>query len=178
MKNLKFNFPKKTLEERVRRAFFGWYYEYAFQNLDQQVEPFLKPEIKSYSELEKGRLKEARTALFLSTDSVAKKLGISRQSYNQFEISEANGSISLENLNKMAEAMNCELVYAIRPKNQKPFSSTVWKILSDAAAPYSISPRNLNSLDRSISAIAKNFMASNEFRKKHGWSQRCNQRLD
>ena len=37
--------------------------------------------------------------------------------------------LSLTTLAKAAEAMDCELAYAIRPKNKKYFSSIIWEIL-------------------------------------------------
>jgi len=52
----------------------------------------------------------------LSQEAVAKKLRVKRQSYAQFETAEERGSISLSSLQRAAEAMDCELVYFIVPR--------------------------------------------------------------
>ena len=63
-----------------------------------------------------GWLRAVRTAVGYSQDQVAKKLGIKRQSYAQLETAEQRGSISLTSLGRAAEAMDCELVYFIAPR--------------------------------------------------------------
>ena len=43
---------------------------------------------------------------------------MSRQSYAQFEASEARGAISVSSLRRAARALDCELVYFIVPRAQ------------------------------------------------------------
>jgi transcriptional regulator with XRE-family HTH domain len=47
---------------------------------------------------------------------VAAKTGVRRQSYAQFENAEERGSISIASLRRAAEAMDCELVYYVLPR--------------------------------------------------------------
>jgi predicted DNA-binding mobile mystery protein A len=64
----------------------------------------------------KGWLRAVRSALGLSQDFVAKKLGTKRQAFTQMEAAELRGAISLRSLERAAEAMGCELVYFIVPR--------------------------------------------------------------
>jgi len=63
-----------------------------------------------------GWIRAARQARGLTLDAIAKRMDIHRQNVFQFEKSEEKGHILLWNLNRIAEAMDCELVYAIVPK--------------------------------------------------------------
>jgi predicted DNA-binding mobile mystery protein A len=61
-------------------------------------------------------LRAIRQALGLSLDEVASNLETNRQSVLKFEKAEAMDRITLRSLKRVAEAMSCELVYAIVPK--------------------------------------------------------------
>lgn len=63
-----------------------------------------------------GWLQGVREAIGLKQTEVAKTIGVTRQSYAQLERAEANRSISLKSLDKAAEAMDCEVVYFLVPK--------------------------------------------------------------
>jgi predicted DNA-binding mobile mystery protein A len=64
-----------------------------------------------------GWLRAVREALGVSQLKVAKSLHIRQQSIVSFEKAEAEDRITLRNLRRVAEAMGCELVYAIVPKS-------------------------------------------------------------
>jgi predicted DNA-binding mobile mystery protein A len=64
----------------------------------------------------RGWLRAVREALGLSLEDVGRKIGISRSHVRWFEIAEERERITLEKLRHVAEAMDCELVYAIVPK--------------------------------------------------------------
>lgn len=109
-----------TREEVVKAE---WYkFDYDFHEADQLVRPFLNVPSENY-----GWLKRTREALFLSRESVALKLQISRQAYSQGEENERK--MRLEILLTYAEAMDCELVYAIRPKERILYSERIWRML-------------------------------------------------
>jgi predicted DNA-binding mobile mystery protein A len=72
--------------------------------------------VRSSSVPQRGWIRSIREALGLSLSRVAKRAGIQRQNLLQFQISEERGQIKLANLRRIAEAMDCELVYAIIPK--------------------------------------------------------------
>jgi transcriptional regulator with XRE-family HTH domain len=57
-----------------------------------------------------------REAVGLTQAEVAGRAGVKRQSFAQFEAAEERGSISLASLRRAAEAMDCELVYYVLPR--------------------------------------------------------------
>lgn len=77
----------------------------AFETAKREVRP------------QRGWLRAVRQALGLSLEQVGRTLGISRSHVLSFEKSEAEDRISLRSLRKVAEAMGCDLVYAIVPKS-------------------------------------------------------------
>jgi|SRR5579872_3457291 len=64
-----------------------------------------------------GWLRAIREALGLSLEQVGRAAGATRQRIQRFEKAEAADRITLRNLRRVAEAMNCELVYALVPKS-------------------------------------------------------------
>lgn len=63
-----------------------------------------------------GWLTTLRKALGMSGAEVAQRLGISRNAIYQAERNERENAITLSQMEKIAEAMGCTLVYAIIPK--------------------------------------------------------------
>jgi len=66
---------------------------------------------------QRGWLRSIREALGISMREVARKMRKTPQTVASFEKSEASDRITLQTLRHYAEAMNCELVYAIVPKS-------------------------------------------------------------
>jgi predicted DNA-binding mobile mystery protein A len=64
----------------------------------------------------RGWLRAVREAVGLTQGSVAARASVKRQSYSQFETAEEKGTITLGSLRRAAEAMDCELVYFLIPK--------------------------------------------------------------
>jgi predicted DNA-binding mobile mystery protein A len=58
-----------------------------------------------------------REALGITLDQIGKQIGSSRQAVQQLERAEARDRITLGALRRAAEAMGCELVYALVPKS-------------------------------------------------------------
>ncbi|MBZ5642101.1 MAG: helix-turn-helix domain-containing protein [Acidobacteriia bacterium] len=58
-----------------------------------------------------------REALGITLAEVGQTTRTTKQRIQQFEKSEANDRITLRSLRRIAEAMDCELVYAIVPKS-------------------------------------------------------------
>jgi predicted DNA-binding mobile mystery protein A len=65
----------------------------------------------------RGWLRAVREALGVSQQEVAIAAKVRRQSIIGFEKAEAGDRITLRNLRRVADAMGCELVYAIVPKS-------------------------------------------------------------
>ena len=63
----------------------------------------------------KGWIRALRNSLGLSSAQLGKILGVRSQSIDDMEKSEANGAIRLETLRRVAQAMDCTLVYALVP---------------------------------------------------------------
>ncbi len=74
-------------------------------------------EAKAVSRPVRGWLRAIREALGLSLSQVGQTAHLTKQHVHSFEASEANDRITLRNLRRVAEAMGCELVYAIVPKS-------------------------------------------------------------
>ncbi|HEY9789304.1 MAG TPA: mobile mystery protein A [Candidatus Obscuribacterales bacterium] len=66
--------------------------------------------------LRRGYIREIRDALEMSSFQLAERMGISRSSVKQLEESEQSESITLKSLRRAAEALGCDLVYALVPK--------------------------------------------------------------
>ena|SRR5258708_21583791 len=63
-----------------------------------------------------GWLASVREALGLTLAEIGKRVRATRQAIQQLEKAEANDRITLAALRRVAEAMGCELVYALVPK--------------------------------------------------------------
>ena len=64
----------------------------------------------------KGWVRALRDALGMTAAEVGRRIGVSQAQATQFEQGEVDGSITLRSLRRAAEAMDCELVYALVPK--------------------------------------------------------------
>lgn len=72
-----------------------------------------------------GWLRAIRHALGMSSSQFAKRLDISQPRVLKLEKAEIDGSVTLASLRKAAEAMGCEFVYAIVPR--EPLETMVRK---------------------------------------------------
>jgi predicted DNA-binding mobile mystery protein A len=71
----------------------------------------------------RGWIKAIREALGMTAEQLAKRLGVKQPSVVALEQSEAKGTIELATLRRVAEALDCTLVYALVPN--KPLEQTV-----------------------------------------------------
>src|ERR1017187_1256120 len=71
----------------------------------------------------RGWIKAIREALGMSTAQLAKRLGVKQPSVVALEQSEAKGTMELATLRRVADALDCTLVYALVPN--KPLEATV-----------------------------------------------------
>lgn len=63
----------------------------------------------------KGWVRALRNALGMSSAQLGKLLNVRSQSVDDMEKTEANGTIRLETLRRVAQALDCTLVYALVP---------------------------------------------------------------
>lgn len=71
----------------------------------------------------RGWIKAIREALGMTTSQLAKRLGVVQSRAVAIEQAEANGSITLNSLEKAANALDCRVVYALVPR--KPLDELV-----------------------------------------------------
>ncbi len=80
-----------------------------------------------------GWIASVREALGITLGQIGKQIGSSRQAVQQLEKAEATDRITLGALRRAAEAMGCELVYALVPKSST-FAELAERPLRDSAA--------------------------------------------
>ena len=79
--------------------------------------------VTSYSPPVRGWIKGIREAIGMTTAQLAKRLDVKQPSVVAMEQSEAKGTIELATLRRVAEALDCTLVYALVPN--KPLEAIV-----------------------------------------------------
>lgn len=69
------------------------------------------------AKVQPGWIHFIRHALNMTLEKLAERVGVSKTTAAQAERGEAEGKLTLATLKKMAEAMECEFVYAFVPKD-------------------------------------------------------------
>jgi predicted DNA-binding mobile mystery protein A len=85
------------------------------EQLDQKLQPFQKTELVLVPN--KGWINTIRTALNMTMAQLGTKLKITRQGVKNIEESESKGSISINSLKEVGEALDLKFVYGFVPKN-------------------------------------------------------------
>ena len=152
-------------DERI--AIAAWSMRSSAFDLDSEVQPFLNASARR-----KWWLKSVREALQLSIEEVSTRAGICRTTYVRFEERELSGKISLESMRRMAAALDCDLLYALRPKNRKTFAETTWvKIRADVLPRIKGRPHQPQMTGLVMAAIASELIRKAKFRKKYGFTR-------
>jgi len=84
------------------------------RQLDKQLLP-LRPFAQT-PRPRKGWIREIRTVLGITAEQLARRVSVSQSTIAKLERSEEAETISLKSLHKVAEAMDCTLVYAFVPR--------------------------------------------------------------
>lgn len=63
-----------------------------------------------------GWVRAIRESLGMSATALARRLGMTHAGVRKLEMSEADGTITLASLHKLAEALDCELQYELLPR--------------------------------------------------------------
>lgn len=79
--------------------------------------------VDQYAPPARGWIKAVREAIGMTTAQLAKRMGIRQPSVVALEQSEGRGTIELATLRRVAEALDCTLVYALIPN--KPLEATI-----------------------------------------------------
>src|SRR5258708_21159522 len=85
----------------------------ARSQLDERFKELRPP--KRYTPPVRGWIKAVREALGMTTAQLAQRLGIKQPSLVDLEQSEAKYTIELATLRRVAEALDCTIVYALVP---------------------------------------------------------------
>lgn len=86
-----------------------------FQQLNAKMQAFAA--LRNIAMPPTGWVKATRMALGMSLIQLAGKLGISKQSVQEMEQREKDGSITLKSLKQVAKAMDMQLVYGFVPND-------------------------------------------------------------
>lgn len=86
----------------------------ARRNLDRRFEAlrFLTDETRPH----KGWIRAIRDALGMSSRELAERLGVSQQTVAEFEATEQRRTIQLDTLERVADALECDLRYYLIPR--------------------------------------------------------------
>lgn len=85
------------------------------KNAQKRRESLLKA--LSAMQVKPGWIKYTRSVLGMTLKELASRAGLALPTIAQAERREAEGKITIETLRKLADAMECELVYAFVPKD-------------------------------------------------------------
>jgi predicted DNA-binding mobile mystery protein A len=115
----------------VNKLFYFYYYLYTksftkislmrnkklllIEQLDQKLKPFQKTE--SVLIPDKGWINAIRTTLNMTMAQLGAKLNMTRQGVNKIEESETKGSISINSLKEVGNALDLKFVYGFVPKD-------------------------------------------------------------
>jgi predicted DNA-binding mobile mystery protein A len=81
--------------------------------LDRALVPFRELPIRRPP---RGWIRAIRDALGMTAGQLGERMGVSQPTVQKLEVSEAADAIQLKSLRRAAEAMNCELVYVLLPR--------------------------------------------------------------
>lgn len=90
--------------------------------LDRQLKEWQAIKNK-YGQPRAGWIKTLRVALGMSVEQLANRLGLTRGRITQLENAEINDAVTLRTLKEAANALGCELIYAIVPKGNSTLES-------------------------------------------------------
>jgi predicted DNA-binding mobile mystery protein A len=100
---------ERTMREKERRL--------ARRRLDEEMKPFRRASREKKPT--EGLLRAVRQALNVPIAEITEKMGINRSVVFDMEASEVKCTINLNSMVRMAEAMECDVVYGIVPKGGK-----------------------------------------------------------
>jgi predicted DNA-binding mobile mystery protein A len=83
------------------------------RSLDRVLTPYRKAATRRPP---KGWIRAIRDALGMTAEQLADRMHITQPSVQRLEMSEAEDTIQLKTLKRAAEALGCELVYALVPR--------------------------------------------------------------
>jgi predicted DNA-binding mobile mystery protein A len=83
----------------------------------------LTPLVVAAARPSRGWIRAIRNALGMTASQLARRMGVSQPRISELEGAEATGNITMQSLERAAEAMGCRLVYALIPL--RPLTETL-----------------------------------------------------
>jgi len=89
------------------------------QRFFSRLEYWVKANLVAWAEIiqQKSWLRASRLAHGLKGVDMARRMGVSPARISMMESDEARGALTLNMMRKAAQALDCEFVYAVIPKN-------------------------------------------------------------
>ena len=133
------------------------FHKLQLETLDKKIS-----KVRFQAKPKNGWARTIRSCLKMSLPFVAKKFGASPQAIFQFERGEIDETISLKTLRRLAEAIDCELHYALIP-HQKSLKKTIEKrsaikaksIVSEVDKSMSLENQKVKNSKKSVKVLAK-----------------------
>jgi len=126
-------------------------------------------EIKGKSIVPNGWIKFIRKAMGLSSTDLARLSNLSPRTVTQAERREVEGKVSISTLKKMAEAMECDLVYSFVPRKsvrdtiKSKAKEKAIKRLEEAGLHMKLEDQNAeNNIQDQIEVLAQKFIDSGD----------------
>jgi len=91
----------------------SFHHETARRHLDARLSSIA---VKAFIRPSKGWIRAIRDALGMTTTQLAKKLGVAHSRIVAMEKDEVLGNLKLSTLERVADALDCDLVYALVPR--------------------------------------------------------------
>ncbi len=88
----------------------------ARRQLDQRTNQMRAVSAEVFARPQAGWLRAVRDALGMSTRDMAARLGVTSMAISKLEASERAGTIGLDTLTRAADALGCDVVYALVPR--------------------------------------------------------------
>jgi predicted DNA-binding mobile mystery protein A len=101
-----------------------------YEQLDRRFSE-LRPFVKAAARPSRGWVRAIREALGITTGQLAKRLGVQQPRVIELERGEASGNITVQSLERAAEALGCRLIYVLIP--EKPLTKTIRERASQIA---------------------------------------------
>lgn len=93
----------------------------ARRQLDKKLDPLRRTDILARPS--RGWIRAIRESLGMTTAQLARRIGVSQPRAVAIEKAEISGAITLDSLERVAQAMDCQLVYTLVPR--KPLDELV-----------------------------------------------------
>lgn len=84
------------------------------RQLDRKMDPFVESGVGHRPK--GGWLRAIREALGMTTRQLAERVGVSQSSVSQYEQREVEDRLTLATLRKVADGLNCDVVYTLVPR--------------------------------------------------------------